>query len=442
VLSDLLRHEARITLQLDHPNICRAHHYGIMDGRTVLVLQLLKGEDLNQRRRGREGGRLPLEEVVLAGIDAATGLRHAHQQGILHHDLKPSNLFYTHVGRVKVMDFGLPAAGPDRLLGTPGYMDPARISRGEHGPWSDVFSLGATLYTLAHGQLPFGTGEEALVRALQERPARSDALPVDFNDVVEACMDPRIEARPSLEEVQDVLLSAALARGLTLADAFDEEASGGTGLDLLWSDDATAEDSFARVPATTVSWADHEIPVEPFDMARKPVTRGEYLAFVKDTGWRMPDSWRRTGPTPDEQRLPVTGVTLDDARAYASWAQARLPTTAEWLAALRGDEGRRAPWGDGCRPGICLCPASGPDPQARSVDEGAATSTPQGITDLLGNVWEWTEPGPGPGLPHKAATWIAGGSFRSPCGQSRGAAPLTGMPAHGALDHLGFRLVR
>jgi len=439
-LSHLLRHEARVALQLDHPNVCRAHHYGVMDGYTVLVMQLLEGEDLNRRRRRREGSRIPMDEVLLAGIDGATGLRHAHQQGVLHNDLKPANLFYTHVGKVKLMDFGLPRLGRHKLLGTPGYLDPQRLKRRDPGPWSDIFSLGATLYTLAVGDQPFGTGEQAMVRALEEPLPRSELLPDGLYDILASCMHPDIAARPSLDRLIDGFVSLALTRGLTLTDAFSEEPSWGSEEQPLWVEAGVGAE-FVGVPATQISWNESRIAVPRFLMARNPVTRGEYARFVAQTGWRVPDGWPRSGIPDGHEDHPVTGVTLADAQGYARWAGARLPTTAEWLAALHGDENRRFPWGDRCRPDLCFCPLSNAT-GTRSVDEGAGTTTPEGVKHLLGNVWEWTERSDDAPPRRETDHWIAGGSFRNPCGQARGARPLTAVAVHHAFDHLGFRLAK
>jgi hypothetical protein len=127
--------------------------------------------------------------------------------------------------------------------------------------------------------------------------------------------------------------------------------------------------------------------VAPFAMRRTAVTNGEYLAFVRATGYRPRDEEHflrhlpRDGSLPPElAALPVTFVSIDDARAYADANGERLPTEIEWQWAAEGP-GRIYPWGDDERTfEDVLRPA-----------EDLATATPDGVLGLSGNAWEWTE---------------------------------------------------
>jgi eukaryotic-like serine/threonine-protein kinase len=149
-----------------------------------LVMELLKGEPLDSRLE-RKGGRLPLSEALSIGYYTADALVAAHGAGILHRDIKPENLFLCADGRVKILDFGLARlversstamTREGSVLGTPAFMSPEQA----RGRWSeidaraDVFSLGATIFTLISGKNlhEASTPMDALVAAAS-RPARS-----------------------------------------------------------------------------------------------------------------------------------------------------------------------------------------------------------------------------------------------------------------------------
>ncbi|ABC83217.1 serine/threonine protein kinase with WD40 repeats [Anaeromyxobacter dehalogenans 2CP-C] len=149
-----LREEAEAAARLNHPNVVTLHDFGIHEGTPYLILELLRGETLQQRLKR---GRLQPEEAVRIARDVASGLVHAHSRGVLHRDLKPGNVFLTEAGGVKLLDFGL-ARLLDRASlagGTPAYMAPEQL-RGEPGDArADVFSAGVVLWQMLTGELPF-----------------------------------------------------------------------------------------------------------------------------------------------------------------------------------------------------------------------------------------------------------------------------------------------
>ncbi len=133
------------------------------------------------------------------------------------------------------------------------------------------------------------------------------------------------------------------------------------------------------------------------------VTNAEYKKFVDATGHPVPSyqvSWcdtrqynwdPETNMYPQDRRdYPVVLVTWKDAMAYAAWAGKRLLTEAEWERAARGLNGRRYPWGNEFMPGRCNCKETGlggTSPVGAFSTEG---DTPEGVVDMVGNVWEWT----------------------------------------------------
>jgi serine/threonine protein kinase len=160
--------EARAAAAVDHDNIVPVLHVGeALDGTPFLVMPLLKGESLEARLR-REPV-VPVELLVRVGRDVAAALAAAHAAGLVHRDIKPGNVWLEGdaaegVRRCKVLDFGLArVAGPSdshltnpgAVLGTPAYMPPEQ-ARGETADSrADLYSLGATLYRMATGKLPF-----------------------------------------------------------------------------------------------------------------------------------------------------------------------------------------------------------------------------------------------------------------------------------------------
>jgi formylglycine-generating enzyme required for sulfatase activity len=148
---------------------------------------------------------------------------------------------------------------------------------------------------------------------------------------------------------------------------------------------------------------EHPVYVADFYIDRWPVTNAEYKKFVDATHHPVPNydvSWCDTrGYNWDPKTCmypvgkadhPVVLVTWEDAMAYAAWARKRLPTEAEWECAARGPDGRRYPWGDEFFPGLCNCKETGigeTSPVGQFSPDG---DTPEGLVDMLGNVWEWT----------------------------------------------------
>lgn len=148
---------------------------------------------------------------------------------------------------------------------------------------------------------------------------------------------------------------------------------------------------------------EHQVSVADFYLDRWPVTNAEYKEFVDATGHRIPNydvSWcdtveynwdreRKTYPK-DKADHPVVLVTWEDAMAYAAWAGKRLPTEAEWERAARGLNGNRYPWGNEFMAGVCNCKETGlkrTSPVGYFSPDG---NTAEGLVDMVGNVWEWT----------------------------------------------------
>ncbi len=194
--------EAETVAKLHHTNIVPIFAVGNENGVNYYAMQFIDGQSLAEVL-GKHGGPLPAEQVADWGLQAAEALAHAHQRGVIHRDVKPSNLLLDHENRVWLTDFGLARRLDDvtlsmtgALLGTPRYMSPeqagASVKRVDHR--SDLFSLGATLYELLSSRPAF-TGEnahEVIQRILKEEPTplRSiePGIPRDLETIVMKCL--------------------------------------------------------------------------------------------------------------------------------------------------------------------------------------------------------------------------------------------------------------
>ncbi|MEU4425132.1 protein kinase [Actinoplanes sp. NPDC024001] len=214
-------HEARAAATLSHPNIAQIYDFGESeeDGRRVpyVVMELINGPTLQQRVKR---GRIPPRTVFRICGEVATALAVAHEEGLVHRDIKLANVMVT-TGGAKVVDFGIAAvAGPaspeDALLGTPAYLAPERLTGGAIEPASDVYALGVLLYRLLAGMAPWSveTTTQMLSAHIYLEPEPMPPLPgvpVEVADLVERCLAKDPAGRPDAIEVAELLGDAAEA---------------------------------------------------------------------------------------------------------------------------------------------------------------------------------------------------------------------------------------
>ena len=169
--------EARITAALDHPHICTVYEFGDFSEYPYMVMELLNGQTLNELI---DGWPLEIDKLLDIAIQVCDALAVAHDSGIIHRDVKSSNIFITEHGVAKVLDFGLAklykkdalgmatavgplaALGPSSSMSIPGlaigtasHMSPEQATGKELDSRSDLFSFGVVLYEMATGALPF-----------------------------------------------------------------------------------------------------------------------------------------------------------------------------------------------------------------------------------------------------------------------------------------------
>jgi serine/threonine protein kinase len=162
VLMQRFRQEYNVARSFDHPNIVRALDFGLHGNAPYLVMEYVAGESLGQRIERQ--GRLPEAEAIRIIAQVAQGLHRAHKSGLIHRDVKPDNILLTPEGQVKLADLGLVKeldadlnlTRTGRGLGTPHFMAPEQFRDAKNADIRcDIYSLGATLYMMVTGELPF-----------------------------------------------------------------------------------------------------------------------------------------------------------------------------------------------------------------------------------------------------------------------------------------------
>jgi len=249
-IANFLR-EARVLARLDHENLVRAFDAGD-DGkkRYYLVTEYVPGLDLRKLVRAKG----PLEMAQAASIisQVARALQHAHDQGLIHRDVKPGNVLVTPDGRAKLSDLGLAGSRHSegesdvrlgRIVGTPDYLAPDQIE----APWNptpawDIYSLGCTLYYAVTGKVPFpgGSATDKCRAHLQLRPLDprrlNPRLSDRFVDVIADMMAKNPAERiPSAQQVAERLMPWTEGEGEAAPDAVRSKMRGGRADRLSWT---------------------------------------------------------------------------------------------------------------------------------------------------------------------------------------------------------------
>jgi serine/threonine-protein kinase len=220
------RREAQASASLNHPNIVSVYDTGDDEGVPYIVMEYVEGRTLRDVLRTQ--GRMMPQRALEIVADVCAALEHAHEQGIVHRDIKPGNVMLTQQGTVKVMDFGIARAisgsastmtQTAAVIGTAQYLSPEQ-ARGEHvDARSDVYSTGCLLYELLTHQPPF-TGDSPVAVAYQhvlEDPTLPSTLNPDVEPAAESVVMKAMAKNPgnryqTANEMRDDLLRAAAGR--------------------------------------------------------------------------------------------------------------------------------------------------------------------------------------------------------------------------------------
>jgi serine/threonine protein kinase len=199
--------EAKTLARLSHAGLVTVLDVGVSGTQPFLVMELVEGSTLAAALRG---GPLPPDRVAALGAELARAVAHAHEQGVIHRDVKPGNVLLSSEGGAKLADFGIArllgdAAGHTKTgmtIGTPAYLSPEQVRGAAVGPPSDVYSLGLVLLEALTGERAFtGTSIETALARLHRPPRIPEELPDQWRELLAAMTATAPDARPTAAEV-------------------------------------------------------------------------------------------------------------------------------------------------------------------------------------------------------------------------------------------------
>ena len=219
--------EGRLVASLDHPAIVKMYDVLTEGDTPALIMELIEGESL--RARLKRDGALPPRAAAVIGAEVAEALAEAHRHGIIHRDVKPSNILLDTDGHAHLADFGIAhSLEPDAerltqtgmVVGTPAYISPEQLSGTEVGPRTDIFGLGSVLFEMLTGGPPFAA--MAPLRLAEAHAAGPPAMPgidPDLAELTRACLSNAPSQRPA-----DAGLVAATLRSYVTMDPAERDA--------------------------------------------------------------------------------------------------------------------------------------------------------------------------------------------------------------------------
>ena len=212
------RREAQAAAGLSHPNIVNIYDVGEEENTHFFVMEYLHGKTLKEYIR--EKGRISADEAVIIASRIVEALAQAHAAGVIHRDIKPQNIIFSHNGQIKVADFGIAIAADgstltcsDKIVGSVHYFSPEQARGSLAGKHSDLYSLGVILYEMVTGQVPFN-GESPVsvaMKHVQEQAVPPRKLDGDIPEPLERIIlkamekDPARRYRNAREFLDDLL---------------------------------------------------------------------------------------------------------------------------------------------------------------------------------------------------------------------------------------------
>ncbi len=211
ILRQRVLREARSAGRLHHPGLVSVFDVLDADDHPWIVMELVDGPSLGNVIR--DEGPLPREQVARIGISLAYALEAAHRSGVVHRDVKPANVLISTDGRARLTDFGIALSVGDPtltrtgvLLGSPSYIAPERARGGAGGPGSDIWALGATLFTAIEGGAPYESDSAiATLTAIVDGRRHPFRLAGSLAPILDDLMAVNPSARPSLAQARQRL---------------------------------------------------------------------------------------------------------------------------------------------------------------------------------------------------------------------------------------------
>jgi predicted Ser/Thr protein kinase len=428
--------EVQLASCCSHENIVMTYDKGDFEGSPYIVMEFLRGENLDKLiKNGQQGD---LKRILQTALQIARALEYVHSQNIVHRDLKPQNLHVDQHGRVKLVDFGIAKAVDwnktqvGLVKGTAYYMSPEQIMGEPVTFRTDIWSFGVVLYEmLCEGKRPFQGGTldilwasivngtpdyvalsekqipEFVLRILRQcLEKKAENRYADFNAVagdIEAALSALSMAETSAATVGIAAQSPAMKRlpawlvagGVSVAAVcigllVYHLVAGKPAKEPLARQITTPTGDMVLVDAgpALIGGKKLKMTLKAFYIDKTEVSNGDYARFLRDENWHRPIGFSEDKPT-----LPVVNVTLYDAIAFATWAGKRLPTSDEWEKAARGTMGFIFPWGNDSKPELANVSdnVTLTKHELMPVSSFPAGASPYGALNMCGNVWEWVK---------------------------------------------------
>lgn len=391
--------EAQIARRLRHENIVAVHDVSLTnDGVLFLSMEYAKGRSLRELlRHHREqkhhiAPRL-IVEITLQILDA---LHYAHRL-VVHRDIKPENIMLMANEQVKVLDFGLAKAVEEedavydlsqqqeaikrkQVIGTFAYAAPEQIYHRPVDLRADIYSTGLVAREMLTLRSPM---EYPVDREINREDIAPDVLAV-INKAVHVEKSERWQSALAFREALKSAYDNAY-QPISFVENECKPANGRSTAGMVYFAGGAFLMGNNAVPEEA---PEQEVYVDPFWMDIYPVTVAQYARYLEESGAQEPRFWHDTQLNGPEQ--PVVGVSWDEAVAYASWAGKALPTEKQWEFAARGRENRKFPWGN-LPPDTTRCNYRNYLGMPSIVVMHEDGKTPEGLFDMSGNVYEWTQ---------------------------------------------------
>lgn len=219
---DRFKSEIRLARRISHRNVVRTHDLGERDGLYFITMEYVEGKSLKELIRAR--GKLPVSVTLSVGKQLARALEIAHEQGVIHRDIKPQNMVVEPDGVLKVMDFGIArlAQRPQdsgvtqqgMLVGTPDYMAPEQMTGEAVDPRADLYAVGCVLFECLTGRTPFvaETSYQLVAQVLEELPPRVRTLNPEVPEGLDALVAELLAKSPDKRPPNALALYERLAK--------------------------------------------------------------------------------------------------------------------------------------------------------------------------------------------------------------------------------------
>jgi predicted Ser/Thr protein kinase len=227
-------HEARAAGRLSHPGIVTIFDAGEDSGtrEPYLVMEYISGESLSKVLSGN-GGRLPVLDSLRLILEISEALNYAHSQGVIHRDIKPANILITDDGHAKIADFGVARLNhtltthTGQIFGSPAYMAPEQLTRGQADARSDLFSVGVMLYSMLTGFRPFqgNSAETVCFKVMNVEPVPVTSFQATLDPALDHIVSRAIAKEPA-ERYQSGADLAAHIRAFLAGSSMPGESAG------------------------------------------------------------------------------------------------------------------------------------------------------------------------------------------------------------------------